>query len=91
MQPKRVGRAICLGLKYVDSERLSYLNVCGSKAIPVVSKYGSMYGESLKTIQKHSVLFINCDNPFRIEGQKTLALKLAGIWAGISLTGFWRL
>ena len=75
----------------VVSERLSYLNVCGSKAIPVVSKYGSMYGESLKTIQKHSVLFINCDNPFRIEGQKTLALKLAGIWADISLTGFWRL
>jgi threonine synthase len=35
-----------------------------------------MYDESLKIAEKHGVLFINCDNPFRIEGQKTLAFEI---------------
>jgi threonine synthase len=35
-----------------------------------------MHDESLKIAEKHGVLFINCDNPFRTEGQKTLAFEI---------------
>ncbi len=60
----------------IVSARLLYLSVYGAKVIQVVSGYDSMYDESLRIAEKHGVLFINCDNPFRIEGQKTLAFEI---------------
>jgi len=60
----------------IVSARLLYLSVYGAKVIQVVGGYDSMYDESLKIAERHGVLFINCDNPFRIEGQKTLAFEI---------------
>jgi len=60
----------------IVSARLLYLSVYGSKVMQVVGRYDSMYDESLRIAEKHGVLFINCDNPFRIEGQKTLAFEI---------------
>jgi len=60
----------------IVSARLLFLSVYGAKVIQVVGGYDSMYDESLKVAEKHSVLFINCDNPFRTEGQKTLAFEI---------------
>jgi len=60
----------------IVSARLLYLSVYGAKVIQVVGRYDSMYDESLRIAEKHGVLFINCDNPFRIEGQKTLAFEI---------------
>jgi threonine synthase len=73
----RAGRT-CYILAPVDiiSARLLYLSVYGSKVIQVVGRYDSMYDESLKIANKYGVLFINCDNPFRTEGQKTLAFEI---------------
>jgi threonine synthase len=73
----RAGR-MCYILAPVDiiSARLLFLSVYGSKVIQVAGRYDSMYDESLKIARNHDVLFINCDNPFRIEGQKTLAFEI---------------
>ena len=73
----RAGRT-CYILAPVDiiSVRLLYLSAYGSNVIQVAGRYDSMYDESLKIARKHGVLFINCDNPFRIEGQKTLAFEI---------------
>ncbi|MBW2003902.1 MAG: pyridoxal-phosphate dependent enzyme, partial [Deltaproteobacteria bacterium] len=60
----------------IVSARLLHLSVYGAKVIQVVGGYDSMYDESLRIAEKHGVLFINCDNPFRIEGQKTLAFEI---------------
>jgi threonine synthase len=60
----------------IVSARLLYLSVYGAKVIQVVGRYDSMHDESLKIAEKHGVLFINCDNPFRTEGQKTLAFEI---------------
>ncbi len=60
----------------IISSRLLYLSVYGSKVIQVVGRYDSMYDESLKVGKKHGVLFINCDNPFRTEGHKTMAFEI---------------
>jgi len=60
----------------IVSARLLYLSVYGAKVIQVVGRYDSMYDQSLKIAAKSGALFINCDNPFRIEGQKTLAFEI---------------
>ena len=68
----------CYILAPVDiiSARLLFLSVYGSKVIQVAGMYDSIYDESLKIARNHDVLFINCDNPFRTEGQKTLAFEI---------------
>ena len=73
----RAGRTCyILAPEGIVSARLLYLSVYGAKVIQVVGGYDSMYDESLRIAEKHGVLFINCDNPFRIEGQKTLAFEI---------------
>jgi threonine synthase len=73
----RAGR-MCYILAPVDiiSARLLFLSVYGSKVMQVVGEYDSIYDESLKIAKDHTVLFINADSPFRIEGQKTLAFEI---------------
>jgi threonine synthase len=60
----------------IISARLLFLSVYGSKVMQVVGEYDSIYDESLKIAKDHTVLFINADSPFRIEGQKTLAFEI---------------
>ena len=60
----------------ITSERLLYLSVYGAKVIQVVGRYDSLYDKSLTIAKKENILFINCDNPFRIEGQKTMAFEI---------------
>jgi threonine synthase len=73
----RAGRTCyIIAPKNIVSARLLYLSVYGAKVIQVVGRYDSMHDESLKIAEKHGVLFINCDNPFRTEGQKTLAFEI---------------
>ncbi len=73
----RAGRT-CYILAPVDimSARLLFLGVYGSEVIQVAGAYDSIYDESLHIAKNHDVLFINCDNPFRTEGQKTLAFEI---------------
>jgi len=73
----RAGRTCyILAPENIVSARLLYLSVYGAKVIQVVGRYDSMYDESLRIAEKHGILFVNCDNPFRIEGQKTLAFEI---------------
>jgi len=57
--------------------RLRYLSSYGAKVIQVIGKYDDMYIESVKIAQRHGVMFINCDSPFRTDGQRTLAFEIA--------------
>ena len=61
----------------IASVRLLFLSVYGAKVLQVTGRYDSMYDESIRIAQKTNVFFINCDNPFRIEGHKTLAFEIA--------------
>jgi len=61
----------------ITSTRLLFLSVYGAKVLQVTGRYDSMYDESIRIGQKTNVFFINCDNPFRIEGHKTLAFEIS--------------
>ena len=60
----------------IISARLLHLSVYGANVLQVVGGYDSMYDESLKIAKQHDILFINCDNPFRTEGHKTMAFEI---------------
>lgn len=60
----------------ITGERLLYLSIYGAKVIQVVGRYDALYDKSLIIAKKENILFMNCDNPFRIEGQKTMAFEI---------------
>lgn len=60
----------------ISSERLLYLSVYSPKVIQVVGGYDEMYDEAIKLGEQLGVFFVNSDNPFRIEGYKTMAFEI---------------
>ena len=60
-----------------SDEKLKAVSVYGGDVIRVRGDYGRLYFESLKLGEKHGVYFINSDNPFRLEGYKSIAFEIA--------------
>ena len=60
-----------------SDEKLKAVSIYGGDAIRVLGDYGRLYFESLKLGEKNGVYFINSDNPFRIEGYKSIAFEIA--------------
>jgi len=60
----------------ISSERLLYLSVYSPEVIQVVGGYDKMYDETIKLGEQLGVFFLNSDNPFRIEGYKTMAFEI---------------
>ncbi|ASJ02147.1 threonine synthase [Thermococcus profundus] len=60
-----------------SDEKLKAVSVYGADVIRVRGDYGKLYFESLKLGEKLGIYFINSDNPFRVEGYKSIAFEIA--------------
>lgn len=61
----------------IAEEKLKALEVYGAKVIKVRGDYGELYYRSLEIGQRKGVYFINSDDPFRVEGYKTISFEIA--------------
>jgi len=60
----------------IAEEKLKALEVYGAKIIKVHGDYGELYYKSLEIGQKKGIYFINSDDPFRIEGYKSISFEI---------------
>ena len=60
-----------------SDDKLKAVSVYGGEVIRVHGDYGRLYFESLKLGERLGVYFMNSDNPFRIEGYKSIAFEIA--------------
>jgi len=70
-------RAKILVSEGASDEKLKAVSIYGGDVIRVRGDYGRLYFESLKLGERLGVYFMNSDNPFRIEGYKSIAFEIA--------------
>jgi len=69
-------KAYILVSSNMAEEKLKQIAVYGAEVIKVRGDYGKLYYESLKLGQRLGVYFINSDDPFRIEGYKSISFEI---------------
>ncbi|ALV62737.1 Threonine synthase [Thermococcus sp. 2319x1] len=60
----------------IAEEKLKALEVYGAKIVKVHGDYGELYYKSLEIGQKKGIYFINSDDPFRVEGYKSISFEI---------------
>ncbi|MEA1964239.1 MAG: threonine synthase [Candidatus Aerophobetes bacterium] len=60
----------------IPENKLGHISTFNPLILEVEGDYGELYYESLKIGKKRGIYFINSDNPFRVEGQKTVAFEI---------------
>ncbi|MCD6472615.1 threonine synthase [Candidatus Aerophobetes bacterium] len=60
----------------IPKNKLGHISTFNPLILEVEGDYGQLYYESLKIGKKKGIYFINSDNPFRVEGQKTVAFEI---------------
>ncbi len=63
--------------KDIDKVKLSQIGVYGPKIYRVDGDYGDLYFRSLEVGKSKEVYFINSDDPYRVEGYKTIGFEIA--------------
>lgn len=58
-------------------EKLKALAPYGAKVIKVRGDYGELYHRSLELGRERGIYFINSDDPFRVEGYKSMSFEIA--------------
>jgi threonine synthase len=66
----------------IPSQKLGPIGIHGPSLLRLTDGYGDAYDTSLRLRESTGTYFINSDDPFRVEGQKTLALELLEQSAG---------
>lgn len=61
---------------HIDEEKMNPIAVYDPVLIKVDGDYAALYDESLNIGQKQGIYFVNSDEPFRIEGYRTLAFEI---------------
>jgi threonine synthase len=61
----------------IPEEKVYPIVVYGSRLIEVEAKFGDIYRKSLELGRKTGMYFINSDDPFRVEGYKTIGFEIA--------------
>lgn len=69
-------KAVILVSDTIAEEKLAPIAVYGPRLIRVRGDYAELYGESLRAAGELGVYFINSDEPFRVEGYKSLAYEV---------------
>ncbi|GAB6103054.1 threonine synthase [Thermococcus atlanticus] len=70
-------KAYILVSSSIAPEKITQIAAYGSEIIKVEGPYGELYYKSLEAGEKEGIYFINSDNPFRIEGYKTISFEIA--------------
>lgn len=60
----------------IAGEKLKALTPYGARVIRVRGNYGELYYKSLELGRKWGIYFINSDDPFRIEGYKSISFEI---------------
>ncbi|MBO8141330.1 MAG: threonine synthase [Firmicutes bacterium] len=69
-------QAVVLVPADIPRAKLAPIVAYSPRLVGVEGDYGTLYGRSLELGARLGIAFINSDDPFRVEGQKTLALEL---------------
>ncbi len=62
---------------HLSKKKVRQISVYDPDIIQVQGDYGRLYFESLEVGKRENTYFINSDDPYRIEGYKSIALELA--------------
>lgn len=68
--------AVVLVSASIPEAKLAPIAAYGPRLIGVQGDYGALYEKSLQLGPELGIAFINSDDPFRVEGQKTIAFEL---------------
>ncbi|USG99520.1 threonine synthase [Thermococcus argininiproducens] len=60
----------------IAEEKLKALALYGARIIKVQGDYGEIYYKSLKIGREKGIYFINSDDPFRVEGYKSMSFEI---------------
>jgi len=63
----------------ISREKIAQIGAYGPKMLLVDGNYGELYFESLKLGKKLGIYFMNSDDPFRIEGYKSIAFEIGEV------------
>ncbi len=69
-------KAFILVNDHIDEEKLNPIAVYDPCLIKVEGDYARLYDESLSIGERHGIYFVNSDEPFRIEGYRTLSFEV---------------
>lgn len=69
-------RAYIMVLNEIPQEKLNPVAIYGSTLIKVKGRYDDMYDVSLKIGEEQGLYIINSDEPFRVDGYRTLAFEV---------------
>lgn len=60
----------------IPKQKLKTIKIYNPQIIKVKGNYGKLYQKSLEIQNKKDIYFINSDNPYRVEGYKTIAYEI---------------
>lgn len=61
----------------IPEEKIKALAPYGAKIVKVHGDYGELYYRALEIGQKKGIYFINSDDPFRVEGYKSISFEIS--------------